>query len=145
MTHRWRPLTRLEGQFAAGIAILLWCACAPSRPTPLDYGGNWSGTTSQNAPFSFTVSADLRVSTVTIGYRFSGCSGTLTIPADVALLNTSGNAVAVVTSAPSGPTGPDRVTVHFLFSSITTASGTADFADIAGCGSSTAEWNAQKR
>lgn len=140
-----RPLTRLEGQFAAGLAILIWCACAPARPTPLNFSGDWSGTTSQNQPISFTVSGDLHVTTITLGYSFAGCAGTLTIPADTALLNTSGTAAAVVTYTPQGATGPSRTTVHFLFPSIASANGTIDFADYSTCGSATASWTANKR
>ena len=140
-----RPLTRLEWQFAAGLAILIWCACTPARPTPLNFSGDWSGTTSQNQPIGFTVSGDLRVTTVALGYAFAGCAGTLTIPADAALLNTTGTASAVVVYAPSGPTGASRTTVRFLFPSIASASGTIDFADYPTCGTATASWTAGRR
>ena len=140
-----RRLIRLEWQFAAGMAILLWCACAPPvRPTPLDFSGTWSGTTSQGRPIGFTVSSDLRITAVTVDYAFGGCSGTLTIPTSASLLNTTGTASAVIAWTPNGPTGLSRTTVHFLFPSTTSANGTVDFQDYSTCGSSTATWTATK-
>ena len=138
-------LTRLEWQFAAGLAILIACACAPARPTPLNFSGEWSGTTSQNQPIGFTVSGDLRLTTITLGFSFAGCAGTLTIPADTPLLNTGGTAAAVVTYSPQGPAGPSRTTVHFLFPSSANANGTIEFADYSTCGSTAASWTAAKR
>ena len=144
MTPFSRPLTRLEWQFAAGLAILIWCACAPARPTPLNFSGDWSGTTSQNQPITFTVSGDLRVTTITLGYNFGGCSGTLTMPADAPLLNTTATASAAVIYTPQGATGPGRATVRFVFTSIASANGTIEFADFPTCGSATANWTATK-
>ena len=144
MTRRWRPLTRLEWQFAAGLAILIWCACSPPRPTPLNFSGAWQGTTSQGRPIAFTVSADLRITNVTLDYAFAGCSGRLTIPADVPLLNTSATAAAVVMYTPNGPAGPSRTTVRFLFPTIASANGTVEFVDYSTCGSTSANWTATK-
>lgn len=140
-----RRLSRPQGTFAAGMAILLWCACSPAKPTPLNFSGDWAGTTSQSRALTFSVSADLRITAVTLDYAFGGCSGTVTIPADVPLLNTSGTAAAVVSHTPQGATGPSRTTVHFLFPSITSANGTAEFMDFSSCGSSNVTWTATKR
>ena len=140
-----RPLTRAEWQFAGGIAVLIGCACAPSRPTPLNFSGEWAGTTSQSRPIAFSVSPDLRITAVTVDYSFNGCSGSLTIPSNAALANTSGTADAVVSYAPNGPTGLSRTTVHFLFPSITSANGTVEFSDYSTCGSSNATWTANTR
>jgi hypothetical protein len=144
--RRWRPLTRLEWQFAAGLAILIWCACAPSpRPTPLNFSGNWAGTTSQLKAISFTVSPDLSITGVSVDYAFSNCAGSITTAANAPLLNTSATADAVVTYAPNGPTGPGRAIFHFLFPSITSANGTVEFIDVPSCGSSNATWTAMMR
>ena len=144
MTGVRRTLTRLEWQFAAGMAILIWCACAPSpRPTPLNFNGDWSGTTSQGRAIRFTI-ANLQVTTVTVEYAFSGCTGSVTIPATAPLLNPGGTASAVVTHTPNGLSGPSRTVVNFLFPSITTANGTVQFADYPGCGSTNATWTAAK-
>lgn len=62
-------------------ASLLVGACSsPAGPTPGVPGasalaGQWSGTTSQQQPISFTVSSDQQVTAFSVGYVFSGCSG----------------------------------------------------------------------
>ena len=140
-----RPLTRVQWQLAAGLAILIWCACAPPRPTPLDFSGEWAGTTSQGRPIAFTVSQDLRITGVTLEYAFASCSDTLRIPANAPLLNTSGTATAIVTHPPGGPAGPVAADVRFLFPSITSANGAIVLAAVPGCGGATATWTAGKR
>lgn len=143
--RRW---TKAEYQFAGGMAILIGCACAPAapaRPTPLDFSGEWTGSTSQTRPIAFTVSPDLRITSVALDFSFSGCAGSLSLPADVTLLNATGTAAAAFTHAPNGPTGSNRTTIHFLFPSIASALGTIEFSDYAGCGNATATFNASKR
>jgi hypothetical protein len=141
----WRPLTSAQWQFVAGMAILIWCACAPSRPTPLNFSGDWAGTTSQGRPITFTVSSDLRITTMTVDFAFAGCAGSVTVAPNTALTNTNGTAAALVVYTPNGSTGPSRAVVNFLFPSITSANGTAQFFDYPTCGSSNATWTASKR
>ena len=76
MARSLRPLTRLEWQFAAGMAILIWCACAPPRPTALNFNGDWDGTTSQGRAIRFSVQ-DLRIIGVTVEYSFGSCTGSV--------------------------------------------------------------------
>jgi len=140
-----RPLTRSQWQLAAGLAILIWCACSPVRPAPLDFSGSWSGTTSQGRPIAFSVSPDLRITTLSIDYAFSTCSGTVTMSPSAALANPNGTASAVAVNAPNGLNGPSRTSVNFLFPSPTSASGTAQFFDYPDCGNSNATWTATKR
>jgi hypothetical protein len=142
MTLR-RKLSKSEWQFVGGMAILIGCACAPSRPTPLNFAGDWSGTTSQGRKIAFTVSPDLRITVVSVDYSFGGCTGNVTASPNVALTNTSATAAAVVTFT-SGPAVPSRTTVNFLFPSITRASGSVEFADFGTCGSTSASWTATK-
>jgi hypothetical protein len=141
-----RKLTKAEWRFAAGMAILIGCACAPSpRPTPLDFSGDWAGTTSQGRSITFTVSPGLVITRLSVDYAFGGCTGSLNVSPNVALLNTSGAAAAVVTYTPPGPTGSTPTVVRFLFPSFATANGSVDFGDFSTCGSSTATWTASKR
>src|SRR6266566_47373 len=107
-----RALTKAEWRFAGGMAILIGCACAPPRPTPLNFAGDWAGTTSQGRAITFTVSSDLIITRLSVDYAFGGCTGSLTVSPNVALLNTSGAAAAVVTYTATGPTGPSRPVVH---------------------------------
>lgn len=139
-------LTKAHGTIAAGLAVLLWCACAPGpRPTPLDFSGNWTGQTSQGRSISFTVSSGQLITTVSVEFAFGTCSGGTTFSTNAPLLNTAGTADAVVTNTPAGATGTGRTVVHFLFPSVTTANGTVDFVDFANCGNSSATWTATKR
>jgi hypothetical protein len=64
------------------IACALFSACGDGDQAPTapggggpGYAGEWSGTTAQGQPISFTVSADQKVTAVSAGYVFSGCSG----------------------------------------------------------------------
>jgi hypothetical protein len=135
----------LEWQLAAGLAILIWCACAPpARPTPIDFSGAWAGTTSQGRPITFTVSADLRITAVTVEYAFGGCSGTVNIPANAPLLNTSGTASAMVTQPPGSGPATFGTVVRFLFPSATSANGTVELG-VPGCPGGNATWTASKQ
>lgn len=140
-----RPLTKAEWQFVGGLAVLIGCACAPSRPTPLDFSGSWAGTTSQGRPITYTVSPDLRITALTVEYAFGNCLGDFTLSPNVALLNTSGTAAAVVNYPPSGPATQGRASVNFLFRSITSADGTLQFVAFPTCGNANATWTATKR
>ena len=56
-------------------------ACgSPSGPSgsQANYEGQWSGTTAQGRPITFTISSDQNVTTLTIGHEFNGCSGSQT-------------------------------------------------------------------
>src|SRR5215204_825321 len=68
-----------------GPRVLLMACCAlasgcggPTDPSPSTLEGQWSGTTSQGTPISFTVSSDQKVTAITVGYTFNGCAGTQT-------------------------------------------------------------------
>src|SRR5262245_60873015 len=66
-----------------GIAcVTLASACQGSRtqPSSSGIGGQWRGTTSQGSPIEFTISQDEKVTSITIGYNFNGCSGVKTFP-----------------------------------------------------------------
>jgi hypothetical protein len=77
---------RPVGRFAALSITWLLCIAAsacggndgPTAPSPsTSFNGQWTGTTSQGQPITITVSSD-RVTTVTVGYSYSGCSGSKT-------------------------------------------------------------------
>ena len=56
-------------------ALSAGCSYAPMGPGALDYAGEWSGTTSQGRPISFTISSKQRITAISVAYDFSGCSG----------------------------------------------------------------------
>jgi|SRR5215471_6624760 len=148
MAWRRRPLTRAEFRLVSGLAILIWCACAPPPPppriAPRSFSGTWIGTTSQGRSIAFTVSRDQRITTVKFDYAFGGCLGSLTIPAGAPLLNTPGRAAATVTFPPDGQPGSFLVVVRFLFLSSGNANGTIEFTNDPVCGSGSATWTAAR-
>src|SRR5712692_10952478 len=58
--------------------VISACGSGPTTPAGGSYAGQWSGTTSQGKPIAFTVSSDQKVTAITVGYSFNGCSGVQT-------------------------------------------------------------------
>jgi hypothetical protein len=87
---------RLEHMSRRLVITLIACValggCKGGRATPTEpgapsYAGEWSGTTFQRQPISFTVSSAQKVTRISVGYAFSGCSGVETFPnLDLAIL-----------------------------------------------------------
>jgi hypothetical protein len=135
-------------------ALSAGCSYSPMGPGGLDYAGEWSGTTSQGRPISFTISSKARVTAISVAFDFSGCSGVKTF---------TGLDVAIRT-APAGLLPPEleqyagfnfrdgaqgaanATQVVGALKSETTATGAAGFENYAGC-TNTFEgvtWNATK-
>ena len=134
-------------RFPIAIVSILLGACerGPAAPTP-GYGGEWSGTTSQGAPITFSVSSAEKLTKITVGHSFNGCTGSNSLAPDVALERSSvpvGVAILDYESAPPGT--PNRMLFHFLFSSSTIASGMVTFAEFTGCGTVNSPWTATRR
>jgi hypothetical protein len=154
MPHRTQAAQRLLG-FAL-CALLSACGNSdrgPTLPTPaasLRYDGEWSGTTSQGRPITFTVSSDQRVTAITVGYSFNGCSGVNTFSSLNLVIGSPPNP-SPVTPVPgfgygSGPPdGPHYTQIYGSFTSSTTATGSVIFGDYPGCGNSVGIWSATKR
>lgn len=144
-------MPRAWKRMLASTLLVVTAACdnGTVEPTPT-IAGQWSGTTSQGTPFTFTVSGDSKVTALNFGYNFNGCAGSLTYTPD-SLLQTIPTAPVPVYSGnyESGPVGsPNRVLVTFLVTSTTDAHGMVVFVDFAGCGTgppATAPWTATKR
>jgi hypothetical protein len=122
----------------------------PTTPGTPRYDGEWSGTTSQGRPITFTVSADQKVTAITVGYSFGSCSGT----------NTFSNLNLDIGTSPfpgapqigpgfgfgSGSAElPNYTQIFGNFSSSTSVTGSVIFANFAGCGNSGGIWSASKR
>lgn len=135
-------------------------ACGPTMPSSASvrHDGQWSGTTAQGRPISFTISSDEKVTAFSIGYSFNGCSSAQTF-SDLSLSITSPNVVCA-----AGQTCPDiPTTQHFGYStgnpvdgpytlvnatflSASSATGSATFINLPGCGTATGiPWTATKR
>jgi hypothetical protein len=145
------------GAHIVTIACCTWMsACSPTTPSSAALDGQWSGRTSQGTPITFTVSADQKVTAITIGYSFNGCSGVQTfsdlnletaptvtcIPGPCA--NTIASYRAFSYSAGRSSGGP-VTTVNGLFASPSRAEGQVAFRDYPGCGTAVGiGWTATK-
>ena len=80
-----------------GVAMWLVCVAlsgcggdssSPSAPSPAttSFNGQWTGTTSQGQPISFMVASD-RVTTITVGYNYNGCSGSKTADVNLEIID----------------------------------------------------------
>jgi hypothetical protein len=143
----------------ASLFLLVWVAamvtaCGSSGPTSPQggstrYEGQWSGVTSQGRQISFTVSTDQKVTSITVGYNFNGCTGTSSFP-NLSLIIASGPSPASPTPGPgfgygSGPPdGTNYVQIYGMFSSSTAATGSVAFGDFFGCGNGAGIWSATK-
>ena len=143
------------------ILIVAVCAAASacnnsSVTTPTTsgvYTGEWSGTTSQGAPISFSVSADQAVTSITVGYKFNGCSGSNTF-ANLSLQIATAQSPfppRVPTGDSPGfgfgsgpPEGANYTQVLGTLPSGQTSTGSVAFLNFSNCGNAVANWTATK-
>jgi len=120
----------------AVVACVVLSACSgtsnPTEPGAAGYAGEWSGTTFQGQPISFTVSAAQKVTAISVGYAFSGCSGVETF---------SNLDVTILPSPPSffhGAQFPDGrgISIQAFFLSNSFANVAVIFYGPSSCGSS---------
>lgn len=155
-----RP-ARLRSCLALVASCTLVSACnGPTKPSPAAPSlavGEWRGTTSQGMPIVFTVSSDEKVTTITIGYSFNGCSGAQTFSGldlrtapDVTCI--PGPCSGAISSyrafgyASSGPIDGPRTAVNGLFVAASRAEGQAGFFNYPGCGTASGVgWTATRR
>jgi hypothetical protein len=112
------------------------------------YNGQWKGTTSQGRPITFTVSLDQKVTAITVGYSFNGCSGLNTFSnLNLDIGNTPNPATTLGPGFGFGsgpPDGPNYTQVYGSFSSNTTATGSVIFGGYPGCGNAGGIWTATR-
>lgn len=136
------------------VALCLLSSCggsSPAAPSRMGYEGRWSGSMIPLGSVAFTVSAEQRVTSLTV--NLGGCSRTFT---GLALV------IAPPMRAPGSPTGgpfdnpgfgyasgdpegAEFINVSGAFTSSETATGIAVSAGSAGCGDSLGAWNATRR
>ena len=139
------------------ISALGACRSSPSAPSPASIAGEWSGTTAQGAPIAFRISSDERVTSITVGYNFNGCTGSQTF--SNLSLQTKPN-VECLEPGPcgiiqsyrgigytSGPSSDGSTTwIQGVFLSQSHAEGTAGFSNYPGCGTAMpVAWAANRR
>jgi len=122
----------------------------PSSGSSTGYDGQWTGTTYQGRSITFVVSSDQKVTAITVGYDFNGCSGVKTFSSlslDIGVPpNRSAPTLGPTFGYGSGPPdGSNYTQVYGSFTSSTTATGSVIFGSYAGCGTSGGIWSASKR
>ena len=121
-----------------GLRLLALIACAlpaacggsasPAVPGAGRFAGEWSGTTFQGRPITFTVSGE-KVTAISVGYAFSGCSGVDTLSGlDHAI---SSGATQFGTSLAGGR----AISLTIVFVADRTANGVVVFYGPSACGS----------
>jgi hypothetical protein len=149
-----RPSPRV---FALALcASLAGCGGGPASPESPSYDGQWNGSTSQGRPISFTVSQDQRVTTISVGYSFNGCTGMSTfqnLSLIIAALDPFGD--PRVPTPPSfgpgfgygsgQPDSPNYTQIYGSFNSDDLAMGSVVFGAYDGCGNSGGTWSASRR
>jgi hypothetical protein len=131
-------LARIALAFAS-FAFLTACGGSPTEPTrqSTTYAGQWSGN-GLGLTVSFTVSPDDKITALSIGYNFSGCSGTVT-RTDLNLDMVTTTDPRSNTPRPSfgwGSAQPDftnYVQLFAWFDSHDNAHGTITMGDMTGC------------
>jgi hypothetical protein len=126
----------------------------PNAPSPATNSFNcqWTGTTSQGQPISFTVASD-RVTTVSVGYNYGGCSGTTTasnLNLEIVDLRTRVSQPLPEPYSFGGLVGPysesDNTQITAFFSSPAERSGHGIILFVRpACGETIALWNTTKR
>lgn len=126
-------------------------ASAPTSPPGVmaSYGGEWNGMTSQGMPISFTIS-DQKVTSISVGYNFSGCNGTNLFSNLNLAIGYPPNPSAPYPGPGFGfgsgaPDGPNYTQVYGTFSSSTAATGSMIFGAYSGCGNSLGIWSATRK
>jgi hypothetical protein len=154
-------MTPRQGVCGVGICCLLLLAfvasaCsgsgnAPTSPPGVmaNYEGQWSGMTSQGMRITFTIS-DQKVTSISLGYNFNGCSGMNTYPNLTLAIGSPPNPGSPNPGPGFGfgsgpPDGPNYTQIYGTFSSGTSATGSMIFGDYAGCGNSLGIWSAAKK
>jgi hypothetical protein len=137
---------------AAASACGSGSATSPTAPGAT-FTGEWSGTTVHGVPIAFTVSAEQTVTSITVGYRFNGCSASKTfsnLSLEIGLPpfppgRSTPSANPGFGYGSGNPEAADFTQVTGAFTSSQTAAGTAVFLNVANCGNSAANWSATRR
>lgn len=154
----WR-MVKPGSRVVAVVSCALMSACASSESTPttpspgetLRYDGQWSGTTSQGKPITFTVTSDQKVTAITVEYNFGGCSGLNTFSGLNLEIAYPPFRTTPLTPGPGfgygsgSPESANYIQIAGWFTSSTVANGTVIFGGYPGCGNSVGIWTATKR
>ena len=132
-------------------ALIIACGDSPSAPSGAadGYDGQWSGTTSQGARITFTV-AGQKVTAITLGYNFNGCSGTHAFTNLSLDIGTPPNPGAPTLGPGFGygsgnPEVGNYTQILGNFTSSSRVTGSVIFGNYSGCGTAIGIWNATRQ
>lgn len=131
----------------AAVATISACGSPSSPSQQSNYAGVWSGTTSQAASIGFTVSTEQRVTAITVGYSFNGCSGTREFSSLSIELASPRNPTVPFPAfgfSSGDPDGPNFTRIQGTFSSATAATGSVLLTRYEGCGDAAVVWSATR-
>jgi hypothetical protein len=98
---------------------------------------------------SFSVSSGQKLTKITVGYNFNGCTGSTTLLPDASIENVPTAPIPVGSATyESGAVGTaNRTLINFLFTTERDAHGLLIFVDYSGCGTGpiSAAWTANRR
>jgi hypothetical protein len=140
------------------MAVVAATACSsPSQPSSAGYAGQWSGRTAQGKAITFTVSPDERVTAITVGHEFNGCSSEETF-ANLSI-GIAPDLVCIPGPCPASAAGfrsfshsagdflaGRSTTINGLFTSSSSAEGSIAFRNFGSCGTVIGvAWTATRR
>jgi hypothetical protein len=138
---------RGRARVGALVACVVLSACNPTTPSPASSGGldgQWSGTTAQGVPVTFSVAPNQKVTAISVGYSFNGCSGIQTYsnlsletaPTVICIPGPCSNDISSFRSFNylAGSPGGPSTTINGLFVLGSRAEGQVSFRDYPGCG-----------
>jgi hypothetical protein len=132
--------------------LAIACGGSPSAPSSgasAGYDGQWSGTTFQGARIAFTVTGQ-KVTAITLGYNFNGCSGTHSF-ANLSLDSGTPPNTGAPTLGPGfgygsgNPEAGNYTQILGNFTSSSQATGSVIFGSYSGCGTAISIWNATRQ
>jgi hypothetical protein len=150
---------RSRARVGALVACVSLSACNPTTPSPSSSGaldGQWSGTTAQGVPITFSVASNQKVTSISVGYSFNGCSGIQTYsnlsldtaPTVICVPGPCSNDISSFRSFNylAGSPGGPSTTINGLFVLGSRAEGQVAFRDYPGCGTAAGiGWTASKQ
>lgn len=156
---------RLLARARALLTVSAILACAglvacgsggPASPSGSTLAGQWSGTTAHGMPIAFTVSSGEKVTAISLGYSFNGCSGShafsdLNLDTVPNVTCIPGPCSPILSSFRSfnysaGSAGGSFTTINGIFPSANRAEGAIAFRDYPQCGSMVGVgWTATRR
>ena len=138
---------RRRARVGALVACVALSACNPTTPSPSSSGaldGQWSGTTAQGVPITFSLASNKTITSISVGYSLTACSSTHTYsnlgldtaPTVICIPGPCSNDISSFRSFNylAGSPGGPSTTINGLFVLGSRAEGQVSFRDYPTCG-----------